>query len=65
MLEVQNLLYGLLAKYHGSLNNPSRANGDLAKQIFAHDCNKSGETEEVDKSNMLVSIRNNHEIKFG
>ena len=47
LLEVQNLLYGLLTKYHGSLNNPLRANGDFCEQIFAHDCNNSGETEEV------------------
>ena len=47
MLEVQNLLYVFLTKYHGSLNNPSRANGHFREQIFARDCNNSGETEEV------------------
>ena len=45
--EVPNLLYGFLTKYHGSLNNPSQANGDYREQIFARDCNNSGETEEV------------------
>ena len=49
-----NLLYGLLTKYHGSLNNPSRANGDSREQIFARDCNNSGETEEVIENQGLV-----------
>ena len=43
----RNLLYGFLKKYHGSLNNPSRANSDFREQIFARDCNNSGETEQV------------------
>ena len=41
--EEPNQLYGFLTKYHGSLNNPSRANSDFREQIFAPDCNKSGE----------------------
>ena len=45
--EVFNLLYGFLPKYHSSLNNPSRANGDYRKQISARDGNNSRETEEV------------------
>ena len=45
--EVPNLFNGFLTKYHGSLNNPSQANGDFREQIFACDCNNSGETEEV------------------
>ena len=45
--EVPNLFHGFLTKYHGSLNNPSRANVDFREQIFARDCNYSGETEEV------------------
>ena len=49
--EVPNLLYGFLTKYHRSLNNPSQANGDFRKQIFARDSNNSGETEEVVKFN--------------
>ena len=36
-----------MTKYHGSVNNPLRANGDFRQQIFAGDCNSSGETEEV------------------
>ena len=43
----QNLLYGFLKKCNGSLNNPSRANGDFREQIYARDSNNSGETEEV------------------
>ena len=49
MYEFQNLLLNwLLTKYHGSLNNPSRANGDFRKQICARDSNNCGETEEVE-----------------
>ena len=44
--EFLNLLCGFLTKYHGSLN-PSRAIGDFREQIFAHDFNNSGDTEEV------------------
>ena len=47
LFKERNLLYGFLTKYHGSINNPSRANGDFREQIFARDCNNSGETEEV------------------
>ena len=39
-----NLLFAFLTKYHGSLNHPSRANGDFHEQIFACDCKNSGET---------------------
>ena len=46
-LKNQKLLYGFLTKCNGSLNNASRANGDFREQIFARDCNNSGETEEV------------------
>ena len=42
--------------HHGSLNNPSRANGDFREQIFARDCNNSGETEEVCYITMLGVI---------
>ena len=42
-----NRLSRFLTKYHGSLNNPFRANGDFCEQIFACDFNNSGETEEV------------------
>ena len=42
--EEPNLLYGFLTKYHGSLNNPSRAKGDFHTN---GDCDNSGETEEV------------------
>ena len=34
-------MYGFLTKYHGSLNNPSRANGDFREQIFARDNNRN------------------------
>ena len=43
----RNLLYLFFTKYHSSLNNPLRANGHFREQIFARDCNNSGETEEV------------------
>ena len=43
----------LLTKYHSSLNNPSRANGDFCEQIFARDCYNSRETEKVTLSNRL------------
>ena len=46
-LEVPHLLFGYLTKYYGSLYNPSQANGDFREQIFARDCNNSGETGEV------------------
>ena len=36
-----------LTKYYGSVNNPSKANADIRKQISARDCNNFGETEEV------------------
>ena len=32
---------------HGSLNNPSRANGDFHEEIYARNCYKSRVTEEV------------------
>ena len=57
--EVPNLSYGFLTIYQGSLNNPSRANGDFRKQIFARDSNNSGETEEVVKFN----FHQNHKSK--
>ena len=38
---------GSLTKYHGSLNDPLRANGDFCNQMLAYNCNSSGETEEV------------------
>ena len=42
-----SLLHVFSTKYHGSWNNPSRANGDFCDQIFACDCNSSGETKGV------------------
>ena len=36
-----------LTKYYGSLNNPWQADYDSREQVFALDCNNSGETEEV------------------
>ena len=39
--------YVVLTKYHGSLSNPSQANGHFREQIFARECNNSGETKEV------------------
>ena len=55
--EERNLSYGFLTKYHGSLNNPSRANGDFREQIFARHCNNSGETEEVNKTPLYMTLR--------
>ena len=40
-------------KYFGSLNDPLRANPDYREQIFARDCNNSGETEEVSNLALL------------
>ena len=53
--EVPNPLDVFSTKYHGSLNNPSRANGDLCEQIFARDCNSYVVTEEVFQNLILIS----------
>ena len=47
MFKNKNVLYGFFTKCHGSLNNVLGANGDFREQIFARDCNNSGETEGV------------------
>ena len=44
----------LYCGYYGSLNNALQANADFNKQIFARDCNNSGETEKV--INLVVYI---------
>ena len=61
-IEEPNSLYGFLTKYNGSLNNASRANGDFWEQIFARECNNSGETEEV--SFFLWAIKEFYYVVF-
>ena len=51
-----NLINVFWTKYYGSQNNTLQANGDFRKQIFARDCNNSGETEEVHEIIQVVSI---------
>ena len=37
----KSIILGFLTKYYSSLDNPSRANCDFGKQIFARDCKNS------------------------
>ena len=62
MYEIPNLLYGFLTKYYGSLNNPSR--GDFHGQIFARDCNESGETQQEVPKIINFSVRISHCLKL-